>query len=74
MMLMILSKITDQLGRFSILAQPGTYYIKVSHPKYHFPAIKSYSQKNAYYGGKFSYNKASFVSLEIPMTKKDNAK
>jgi cysteine-rich repeat protein len=35
---LIQSRVTDKLGRFLILAEPGTYYLTVTKPKFNFPS------------------------------------
>ena len=72
------TRISDKYGRFSILAQPGTYKLKAEKEGYFFPAKKTKKKsllkdrkfKNPYTGGSFSLKSAGFIKYSVPMDKK----
>lgn len=68
------SRVTDKQGRFSIMADPGEYYITVTKPNYNFPSVYLKDQKedvkylDLYFGQtiKVTEEKAN-ITVNIPL-------
>ncbi len=76
------TRTTDKFGRFSILAQAGTYYLRVVKEQYVFPstkvkhsksrlaALKDHKYKNLYFGDSFELKSNSYINFNVPVDRK----
>lgn len=68
------TRITDRFGRFNMLVQGGSYYLRVSREGYEFPAKfinnkneRDHKYKNLYFGKPLTFKDASFITVSMPM-------
>ncbi|MFA5358777.1 MAG: right-handed parallel beta-helix repeat-containing protein [Patescibacteria group bacterium] len=71
---LVATAVTDSHGRYSFLADPGEYYIKVQSPNYVFPSstlgqkIKDHDYADLYYGAPVrTTDQSSSLTLNIPL-------
>lgn len=61
---LLTTQTTDKEGRFSLLVDPGTYYIKVFKTNYIFPAK---STAEGYHGATFQVKEKQEINYHIPL-------
>jgi len=71
---LVRSRVTDKQGRFNFILSPGSYYIKVTKPKYNFPSIflkdKEFDAKyvDLYHGETIQVTEKKIsVSVNVPL-------
>jgi len=78
---LIQSKVTDKLGRFSFLVDPGRYYLTVTKPKYNFPtqylkeAKEDVKYLDLYHGETIEITRQRVtIALNIPIDPQEEVK
>jgi uncharacterized membrane protein len=71
---LVTTKVTDTKGRYSFVAEPGEYYIKIQHKDYIFPSdilgqrIRDLDYADLYYGASITItNVEPAINLNIPL-------